>query len=227
MPYIILLAIFLLLMFLPQWWVKHIMQKYNKPINALPGTGGELAQHLIEQYQLPVTLETTEQGDHYDPLSKTVRLSPQYFNGKSLTAIAIAAHEVGHAIQDHKQDQLLSLRGLMVKNAQRFEKLGSAIIMTDPLLGALSHSPAVGIFIGLIGLLSIGSMVMVHLISLPVEFDASFNKALPVLEAGQYVTKRDLIPVRKVLLAAALTYVAAALAGLFNVWRWIAILLRR
>ncbi len=227
MPYIILLAIILLLMFLPQWWVKYIMQKYSKPINALPGTGGELARHLIEQYQLPVTLETTEAGDHYDPQSKTVRLSPEHYNGKSLTAIAIAAHEVGHAIQDHKQDQLLTLRGVMVKNAQRFEKLGSGIIIAAPLLGALSHSPAAGILIGIIGLLSIGSMVLVHLISLPVEFDASFNKALPVLEAGQYVTRRDLIPIRQVLLAAALTYVAAALAGLLNVWRWIAILLRR
>ncbi len=227
MPYIILLAIILVLMFLPQWWVKYIMQKYSKPINALPGTGGELAQHLIEQYQLPVTLETTEAGDHYDPQSKTVRLSAEHYNGKSLTAIAIAAHEVGHAIQDHKQDQLLILRGVMVKNAQRFEKLGSGIIIAAPLLGALSHSPAVGILIGIIGLLSIGSMVLVHLISLPVEFDASFNKALPVLAAGQYVTRRDLIPVRQVLLAAALTYVAAALAGLLNVWRWITILLRR
>ena len=227
MPYIILLAIFLLLMFLPQWWVKHVMQKYSKPINALPGTGGELAQHLIDHYQIPASLEITEQGDHYDPQSKTVRLSPQYFNGKSLTAIAIAAHEVGHAIQDHKQDQLLNLRGVMVKNAQRFEKLGSGIILTAPLLGGLAHSPAVGIFIALIGLLSMGSIVLVHLVSLPVEFDASFNKALPVLEAGNYVTKRDLLPVRQVLLAAALTYVAAALASLLNVGRWLAILLRR
>ncbi len=227
MPYIILFAIFLLLMFLPQWWVKYIMQKYSRPINALPGTGGELAQHLIDQYQLPVSLETTEQGDHYDPQTKTVRLSPQYYNGKSLTAIAIAAHEVGHAIQDHKQDQLLKLRGIMVKNAQRFEKLGRGIIITAPLLGALTHSPALGFVIALIGLLTMGSIVLVHLISLPVEFDASFNKALPVLEAGRYITKRDLIPVRQVLLAAALTYVAAALASLLNVGRWLTILLRR
>ncbi len=227
MTYIFVLAIFLLLMFLPQWWVKYIMQKYNRSINALPGTGGELAQHLIDQYQLPVSLETTEQGDHYDPQTKTVRLSPQYFNGKSLTAIAIAAHEVGHAIQDHKQDQLLKLRGVMVKNAQRFEKLGSGIIMTAPLLGALTHSPALGFVIALIGLLTMGSIVLVHLISLPVEFDASFNKALPVLEAGRYITKRDLIPVRQVLLAAALTYVAAALASLLNVGRWLTILLQR
>ncbi len=99
--------------------------------------------------------------------------------------------------------------------------------MTAPLLGALTHSPALGFVIALIGLLTMGSIVLVHLISLPVEFDASFNKALPVLEAGRYITKRDLIPVRQVLLAAALTYVAAALASLLNVGRWLTILLQR
>ncbi len=202
------------------------MKRHSKTINALPGTGGELAQHLIDQYHLPVTVETTEQGDHYDPQSKTVRLSPEYFNGKSLTAIAIAAHEVGHAVQDFRQDKLLLLRGRMVTTSQHFEKLGAGVIFIAPLLSAFTRSPQLGLLIGLIGLLSIASSVVVHLISLPVEFDASFNKALPLLKEGHYVTKRDLIPVRQVLLAASLTYVAAAMAGLLNVWRWIAILKR-
>ncbi len=223
MIYIILILFFATLFFLPQWWVKYVMKRHNKNIEALPGTGGELAQHLIERYQLPVTLETTEDGDHYDPESKTVRLSPDYFNGKSLTAIAIAAHEVGHAIQDFRNDELLILRGKMVQTSQRFQKLGAGIIFVAPLLSAFVHSPLAGIFMALIGFLSIASSVVVHLISLPVEFDASFNKALPLLKEGNYVTKRDLIAVHQVLLAAALTYVAAALAGLLNVWRWIAL----
>ena len=223
MIYIILILFFATLFFLPQWWVKYVMKRHNKNIEALPGTGGELAQHLIERYQLPVTLETTEEGDHYDPESKTVRLSPDYFNGKSLTAIAIAAHEVGHAIQDFRNDELLILRGKMVQTSQRFQKLGAGIIFVAPLLSAFVHSPLAGIFMALIGFLSIASSVVVHLISLPVEFDASFNKALPLLKEGNYVTKRDLIAVHQVLLAAALTYVAAALAGLLNVWRWLAL----
>ena len=223
MIYIILILFFATLFFLPQWWVKYVMKRHNKNIEALPGTGGELALHLIERYQLPVTLETTEDGDHYDPESKTVRLSPDYFNGKSLTAIAIAAHEVGHAIQDFRNDELLILRGKMVQTSQRFQKLGAGIIFVAPLLSAFVHSPLAGIFMALIGFLSIASSVVVHLISLPVEFDASFNKALPLLKEGNYVTKRDLIAVHQVLLAAALTYVAAALAGLLNVWRWIAL----
>ena len=222
----IIIIIFLLLIYAPQWWVSFVMKRYGKTINQLPGTGGELAQHLIERYQLPVTLEITEQGDHYDPETKTVRLSAQNFNGKSLTAVAIAAHEVGHAVQDYREEDLLQLRGRMVAIAQRFEKMGAGIIFIAPIVGAVTHSPHLGIFIIVMGLLGIASSVVVHLISLPVEFDASFNKALPLLEEGQYVTKTDLQHVRQVLLAAALTYVAAALASLFNVWRWIAILRR-
>jgi Zn-dependent membrane protease YugP len=226
MIYVFLILLLALLFFAPQWWVKRVMARHDKTIQALPGTGGELAQHLIDRYQLPVKLETTELGDHYDPENKTVRLSPEYLNGKSLTAIAIAAHEVGHAVQDHQNDEMLTMRGKMVKRSQQFEKLGAGVIFIAPLLSGITHSPQLGLFVGLIGFLSIASSVLVHLISLPVEFDASFNKALPLLEEGQYVTKRDLIPIRQVLLAAALTYVAAALASLLNIWRWIALLRR-
>jgi len=226
MLYIILIIIIISIFFLPQWWVKHVMKRYSKTINSLPGTGGELAQHFIKQYQLPVTLEATDQGDHYDPQSKTVRLSSENFNGKSLTAIAIAAHEVGHAIQDFKKDELLILRGKMVTASQHFQKLGAGIIFAAPIMILFTHSPLAGFIIALIGFFSIASSVVVHFISLPVEFDASFNKALPLLKEGNYVTKRDLVAVRQVLLAAALTYVAAALAGLLNVWRWVALLRR-
>ena len=222
----IIIIIFILLIFAPQWWVSYVMKRYGKTINELPGTGGELAQYLVERYKLAVKVETTEQGDHYDPETKTVRLSPQYFNGKSLTAIAIAAHEVGHAVQDFRKENLLLVRGRMVEVSQRFEKMGAGIIFIAPIISAITHSTHLGLFIGLIGLLSIGSNVVVHLITLPVEFDASFNKALPLLEEGHYVTKVDLIIIRQILLAAALTYVAAALSGLFNIWRWIAILKR-
>lgn len=226
MIYIIGIFLLVIIFFAPQWWVTYIMQRYSKTINSLPGTGGELAQHLIDEYQLPVTLETTEQGDHYDPQNKTVCLSSANFNGKSLTAVAIAAHEVGHAVQDFRQEDLLLLRSKMVQHSQRFAKLGAGIIFIAPLLSLLTHSPHLSIFIALIGFLSMASSVVVQFINLPVEFDASFNKALPLLKAGNYVTKYDLIAVRQVLLAAALTYVAAALAGLLNVWRWIALLKR-
>jgi Zn-dependent membrane protease YugP len=223
---ILLIILFIILVFLPQWWVKYVMKRYGATINELPGTGAELAQHLIERYKLPVKVEITQQGDHYDPQTKTVKLNSENFNGKSLTAIAIAAHEIGHAVQDFRQEKLLYSRGQMVKASQRIEKFGAGILIMAPIVSVLSHSPPLGLFIAIIGLLSIGSTVLVHLISLPLEFDASFNKALPLLEEGHYVTSVDLIFIRRVLLAAALTYVAVALASLFNVWRWVAILRR-
>jgi len=222
----ILITAFLFLIYAPQWWVKYIMNKYDKPITQLPGNGSELAQHLIDRYQLNVSVEKTDVGDHYDPKTRTVRLSPKNYDGKSLTAVAVAAHEVGHAVQDHRKEGLLIVRGKMVETAQRFEKIGAGIIIIAPLIGALTRVPAIGLLLGIIGIFSMASTVVVQLISLPVEFDASFNKALPLLEEGNYVSKQELVSVRKVLLAAALTYVAAALSGLFNVWRWIKILKR-
>lgn len=226
MFYIILALLLFSLFFLPQWWVKHIMKRYSKIIDSLPGTGGQLAQHFITHYQLPVSLEETEQGDHYDPESKTVRLSKENLNGKSLTAIAIATHEVGHAIQDHKNDQLLLLRGKMVNASQRLQKFGAAIMFIAPFATLFSRSPVVGLIIVLLGFFSLASSVVVQLINLPVEFDASFNKALPLLKEGHYIPKQDLIAVRQILLAAALTYVASALAGLLNVGRWLVLLKR-
>jgi len=222
----IILIILVILIYAPQWWVSYVMKKYARTIKELPGTGGELAQYLVERHKLSVTVETTELGDHYCPETKAVRLSPQYFNGKSLTAIAIAAHEVGHAVQDHLKEDILVARVKMVKVSQRLEKMGAGIIFIAPIISAITHSHYLGLLIGLIGLLGIASNFVVHLISLPVEFDASFNKALVLLEEGNYITKLDLNIVRKVLLAAALTYVAGALASLFNVWRWISILKR-
>ena len=222
----IIIAVFLFIIYAPQWWVSYIMKKYDKTITQLPGTGGELAQHLIERYQLNVSVETTDMGDHYDPHTKTVRLSPKNFDGKSLTAVAIAAHEVGHAVQDFRQEKLLIIRLRMVEAAQRFEKIGAGIIFMAPIISAMTRIPAIGLFMGIFGILAIASTVVVQIITLPLEFDASFNKALPLLEEGAYVNKRDLVAVRRILFAAALTYVASALASLFNVWRWIKILRR-
>jgi len=224
------LAIFLffivLVLFVPNWWVNYVMNKHHKTINGLPGTGGELAEVLIKRFNLNVSVETTKLGSHYDPSTKTVRLSPEYYHGKSLTSVAIAAHEVGHAVQDFRGEEALKLRQRLVLISNGLQKLGSVIMFISPVAMAVTHSPALSLFIALIGILSLGSSVLVHLMSLPVEFDASFNKALALLEEGKYVTQYDLIPIKQVLLAASLTYVSAALASLLNVMRWIQILRR-
>ena len=109
------LLIVLALIFGPSLWVKLVMKRHSSEKPEMPGTGGELAKHLIEQFSLKdVKVEVTELGDHYDPIEKRVRLLREHYESKSLTAIAIAAHEVGHAIQDHQGDKRLATRTKMV-----------------------------------------------------------------------------------------------------------------
>jgi hypothetical protein len=227
MIYFIILLLLISVILVPGWWVKYTLQKYSVEYQALPGTGGELAQHLIKRFELPVTLEITDQGDHYDPISNTVRLTPSFYHGRSLSAVAVAAHEVGHAIQHYQGYRPLLIRTQLAKIAAWAEKIGSVAFIALPILALLSRSPAIG---GLLLLVAIGSMllsVMVHLVTLPVEWDASFNRALPILKQGDYLSPSELAIAHKILLAAALTYVSGALLSLVNIWRWLAIFSRR
>ena len=228
MHFIILGIIILGVVFGPQLWARYTFNRYNKQQDHFPGTGGELAQHLINKFELhSVKLETTDKGDHYDPESRTVRLSPQYFDGKSITAIAIAAHEVGHAVQHAQNHPMLNLRSRLVKTAFVAEKIGSLAIIAIPVITLITRAPSAGV---LVFIIAIGSMListLVHLVTLPVEWDASFSKALPVLKSGKYINDQEVAATKKVLRAAALTYVAGSLASLLNLWRWLAVLRRR
>ncbi len=222
MIYMIIIALILALIFGPQIWVKHVISKHQAHRDDFPGTGGELARHLLDQMDLQhVKVEETPHGDHYDPNDKTVRLLPEHMDGKSLSAVAIAAHEVGHAMQDAGQYGPLLWRQRVVSFAQKFEPIGGVIMMAAPLVALVVRSPHVmALQIGL-GLCVIGVSVAAHLVTLPVEFDASFKRALPVLQQGKYLQDKDLSKARHVLKAAAMTYVASAMMSLLNVARWI------
>lgn len=219
MVWILGFIIILVIILGPQLWTRHILKKYSQPRADFPGTGGEFAQHLIKQQALSCQLEATDQGDHYDPTAKTVRLSDENLNGKSLTAVVVAAHEVGHAIQ-HKQNMTwMTIRAPLAKVAYVIERVAQVAILASPIF--LTFAPSlsrISILIAIIGMLA---STLVHFITLPVEFDASFGKAMPILKQGQYLSAEDLIKARKILLACALTYVSGALASLLNVWRWI------
>jgi len=217
----------LAVIFGPQYWVSHILKKYSVQQDHFPGTGGELAEHLIERYKLnDVKVEKTESGDHYDPIDKTVRLTSDKFDGKSLTAITVAAHEVGHAIQHHHNYPPFSLRQKIVSIAIGAEKIGALAMIAIPFMALISRSPRLGLimFVVAIGSMLIGTLV--HFITLPVEWDASFKRALPILKKGKYISDREMEHAHKILTAAALTYVSGSLASLLNLGRWIAILRR-
>lgn len=217
----------LLLLFLPQWWTRRVFRRYSEPVSALPGTGGELARHLLDRFGMNdyrVEIAGSE-GDHFDPSSNTVRLSEDNYSGTSLTAVAVAAHEVGHAIQHHRGEQKLKLRTRLAQTANSAQKIGAAVILLAPLVALLSRAPSVIAIQLVFGLGSMLLATLVHLITLPVEFDASFGKALPILREG-YIQPADLPRVKRILRAAALTYVAASLSSLLSLGRWIAILRR-
>lgn len=227
MPIIIVLLLVVVIVFLPQWWAKRTFAKYADPQDHIQGTGGELALHLLERFDMhEVNVEETEEGnDHYDPESKTVRLSPKNYHDKSLTAVAVATHEVGHAIQHHQQEAKLALRSRLVKVSINLEKIGSVIMMVMPIVFVLTKSPAAGVLMFAMGFLTIAGSSLIHLVTLPVEWDASFGKALPILQQG-YIRPDELPAVEKILKAAAFTYVAASLMSLLNIWRWLALLKR-
>ncbi len=227
MAFLVIGLIVVAVVFLPGIWVQNVLKRYSEPADRYSGTGSQLARLLLDrQGMTSVQVEETKQGDHYDPLEKIVRLTPDKFNGKSLTAITVAAHEVGHALQDHEGYKPLRYRTHLVKATQKFEKLGAAILMISPFIGALTRVPGLGILMFLGGLLTLGTSTLVHMITLPTEIDASFNRALPLLDKNNILIKADQRHARKLLKAAALTYVSASLMSLLNIARWFAILRR-
>ncbi len=211
----------------PGLWVNYVLQRYSRPPDRYPGTGGELVRHMLDRLDLQdVGAEISEQGDHYDPDARTVRLTEDKFNGRSLTAITVAAHEVGHAHQHASRYRPLLWRTRLVKWAAPGEKIGAAVLMMAPFVTLVTRAPVVGLLMLLGGFLVLALGSVIHLITLPTELDASFGRALPMLQKGGYLKAGDEPHARRLLAAAALTYVAASLMSLLNVARWWAILRR-
>lgn len=228
MPLLLIAVVMAVLIYVPSLWVRRVMSRHSKELSDLPGTGGELAKHLIERFELTgITVEeTSTAGDHFDPAAEAVRLSPKNFNGKSLTAVAVAAHEVGHAIQFQRREKIFELRKRYLPLATRLSQVGIAIMVCIPFIAFVLRAPmAIGAVIALSLLLQLAG-ACAYLIILPEEWDASFNKALPILIEGEYVKPAQLPAIRQVLKAAALTYFSAALANVLHIGRWFMILRR-
>jgi uncharacterized protein len=225
MPYLILGGLLLALIFLPQFWVRRVIAANQTERPDLAGTGADLARHLLDSAQLRhVKVELTEMGDHYDPTEEVVRLSLPHHDGRSVAALAVAAHEVSHALQHAQGDPLFAFRQKIAPAVIWIDRIAQIVLFSIPLLGALARSPVmVAAQIGLVVLL-MGSRLALHLVTLPVELDASFRRALPILQAGRFIPPDDQRAARKVLRAAAFTYVAAALISLIDITRLIRVL---
>lgn len=210
------LILVLALVLWPSYWVKSVLSRYEALRDDLPGTGGELAEHLKKRLQLDITVEVTEQGDHFDPVSKTVRLRHTNHAGKHLTAIATAAHEIGHAIQWQAQDPAFLRRQHWVNLAFWVGRAAQISLVLIPIFHLIPGGVVVGRLLFVPVVLGLFFNTLVHLVTLPVEWDASFSKALPLLVAGEYVSPNDIVHIRKILRACALTYVASAALSLLS-----------
>jgi len=200
--------------------VKRAFSKYSK-ININSGLSGkEIAQKILNMSGLNIPIERTPGNltDHYDPLSKILRLSPEVYDGKSIASAGIAAHEVGHALQHASKYAPLILRTSSYPIA-RFASFGGPILLILGLL--LSLKPFL-----LYGIIIYSVSVLFYLITLPVEFNAS-SRAKSILVNNGFISGEEKDGVDKVLNAAALTYVASALVAVLQLIRLILIFRNR
>ncbi len=210
-----------LIIFGPGLWVKHVMATHREERSDFPGTGGELARHLLDYHELnDVAVEITTHGDHYDPVRKVVGLTQKNHDECSITAVAVAAHEVGHALQDQEGYSPFNWRQRIVKTAAVTDRIGSVALLGMSMVGSAVVSPRL-LILGVAAIILMGTIrVVVHLITLPMEIDASFNRALPILINGRYLPQEDIPAARSVLKAAAYTYVAGSLIQVLNLFRF-------
>ncbi|MEM7564874.1 MAG: zinc metallopeptidase [Pseudomonadota bacterium] len=227
MTYFLFAFALLVLIYGPQLWVQWVLNRHNRIAEKnFPGTGGELARHLLDRYDLQeVAVEITDFGDHYDPEMRAVRLTRDKFEGKTLTAITVSAHECGHAIQHAAAEPMFMMRTRLAKTAMWAQKVGSFLLFAAPFVVLVTKLVSVAVLNVLGAFLIMGFAIIMHIFTLPVEIDASFKKALPLLSSG-YLEPKQIPAARSILRAAAWTYVAASLASLLNFWRWLAVLRR-
>ena len=227
MAYLVTILIIFLILFFPSIWVQRTMKKYNDPEDRYVITGSDFARKLLDALDLKdINVEATEIGDHYDPISKTVRLTEDKMNSGSLTSIVVAAHEVGHAHQDATKYFPLSLRTRLVKIMAPAQRVGAFILMAAPFVTLITRVPQSGLIMFLGGFLTLGMSSIIHLVTLPTEWDASFSRAMPMLESSNFLKEGDSDRAREILRAAAFTYLAGSLMSLLNIARWWTILRR-
>jgi hypothetical protein len=202
--------------------VQRVFAKYSRVTSRLGLTGAQMARRILDNFGLMnIGIERIEGrlGDHFDPRAGVLRLSPDVYGSTSVAALGVAAHEAGHAVQHAFRYQPIIIRNALVPVAN----LGSQLLFPLMFAGIVFSSFSFLIWIGAI---LYAAAVAFHFVTLPVEFNAS-SRAISYLQSTGGLTSEDLDGVKKVLRAAAMTYVAAALAALANMIRLILLGRRR
>jgi len=203
----------LILSFYAQYKVQSTFNRYISIANYGGYTGAEVAKKILDAMGLrdiPIDRIGGYLSDHYDPRKKVLRLSDAVYNGRSIAAIGVAAHEAGHAIQHANGYVPLSIRNAIVPIANFGSQAAFLFIFLGLIMGAMTMLD-IGIYLFL-------AVVAFQLITLPVEFNAS-SRAVELLSVQGFVTRDEEKSVKKVLNAAALTYVAAAASAVAQLLR--------
>lgn len=219
----------LILGFIAQMVVKSKFDKYSKVRTMRGMTGAQVARQILDTNGLQdVRVEETQGflSDHYDPRSRTLRLSPGVARVPSVAAVGVAAHEAGHALQHATGYFPLQVRSMMVPAVQFGSWLGPLIIISGIFLEVLFNMSSLGLAIAWFGVAVYALVAIFSLVTLPVELDAS-SRAKQLLYQYNIVDRQELNGVNSVLGAAAWTYVVAAIAALLELARWIFILMGR
>lgn len=194
--------------------VNSTMNKYSKVRNMSGITGAEAARRILNNeglYNVQIECISDNKGDHYDPRTNTVRLSAQNFNNPSVTAVGVAAHECGHAIQHAKGYTPLNIRSALVPVVNIGSTIGMPLILLGVLLSWNQTLIQIGIW-------AFALTVLFQLVTLPVEFNAS-RRAVQRVEKYGLLTEAESTECKKVLRAAAMTYVAAAASSALQLLR--------
>ncbi len=203
----------LILTIYAQQKVKSTYAKYNKIRSRRGLTGSEVAQHILQVNGLGnIPIEETQGrlSDHYDPIKKVLRLSSENYKGDSISALGVSAHEVGHAIQHSTSYLPLNIRNSILPVAN----FGSTLAWPLLLGGIIFSIP----YLLDIGIILFTGAVLFQIVTLPVEFNAS-SRAIETLESGSFLDADEVLKARKVLNAAAFTYVAAAAVAVIQLIR--------
>ena len=205
-----------IILFLPNIWVNYVLKNNNRVLSDMPFTGNQLGKKILEEEKIyNVSIEPIKQLDHYNPIKKKIHIGEDKLNKKSITSIAVVAHEIGHAIQDKENYKPLIMRQKLIEKTMIFQRLGSFLLIIGlPSIFAFTKSPLITFIAAIIIMGCLSTNVLIHLITLPVEFDASFKRALPILE--KYVPKENMKQCRSVLRAAALTYLSQSIVSVFR-----------
>lgn len=216
-PTMIMLIPVLLIAAYAQYKVKSTFNKYSEVYSSSGLTGADVAKDIMHKNNIndvAVQQVSGKLSDHYNPEKKVLNLSQDVYSSNSIAAIGVAAHEAGHAVQDAEGYRPLSLRASLVPAAS----LGSNLGLPMAIFGFFIRAD----FLIIAGFILFSAAFLFHLVTLPVEFDAS-NRAITQLKNNSYLSSKEVKGAKKVLRAAAFTYVAATLVALVNLLRILAL----